>query len=42
MPIQAQWINFIAKRHLPKTASEFDEFLKVVEYDTKAGTSSDE
>lgn len=39
-PIQAQRINFIAKKHLPKTASEFDEFLKVAKYDTKMGTSS--
>jgi hypothetical protein len=33
-PIQTQWINFIAQHHLPKTAYEFDEFLKSGGYDT--------
>lgn len=33
-PIQTQWINFVAQHHLPKTAYEFDEFLKSGGYDT--------
>jgi hypothetical protein len=34
-PIQTQWINFIAHHYLPKTAYDFDEFLKNGGYDTK-------